>query len=47
LPKEGQHFTVIEQEIPLEGGKPLRVGGLSISDSAASYTADALSTLSK
>jgi hypothetical protein len=47
LPKEGQHFTVIEQEIPLEGGKPLRVGGLSIPDSAAAYTADALSTLSK
>lgn len=47
LPKEGQHFTVVEQEIPLEGGKPLRVGGLSIPDSAAAYTADALSTLSK
>jgi hypothetical protein len=47
LPKEGRQFSVVEQEIPLEGGKPLRVAGLSIPDSAAAYTTDALSTLSK
>jgi hypothetical protein len=47
LPKDGQHFKVVEQEIALEGGKPLRVAGLSIPDSAADYSADALATLSK
>jgi hypothetical protein len=47
LPTEGHHFNVVEQEIALEGGKPLRVAGLSIPDSAANYSADALATLSK
>jgi hypothetical protein len=47
LPKEGDHFKVVEQEFPLEGGKPLRVAGLSIPDSAADYSVDALATLSK
>lgn len=44
LPQEGRHFSVVEQQIPLEGGKPLRVPGLSIPDSASAYTTDALST---
>jgi hypothetical protein len=47
LPKEGHHFKVVEQEIALEGRKPLKVAGLSIPDSAADYSADALETLPK
>jgi hypothetical protein len=47
LPKEGRHFTVIEQEISLEGAKPLKIAGLSIPDSAANFSADALETLAK
>jgi hypothetical protein len=47
LPKEGRHFTVVEQEIPLEGPKPLKISGLSIPDSAAKFSADALETLAK
>jgi hypothetical protein len=47
LPKEGRHFTVIEQEIPLEGPKPLKIAGLSIPDSAANFSADALETLAR
>ena len=47
LPKEGHHFNVVEQEIVLERGKPLKVAGLSIPDSAADYSADALETLPK
>lgn len=45
LPKEGQHFEVIEQDFALEGGKPLKVAGLRIPDAAASYSADALAAL--
>ena len=47
LPREGRHFTVIEQEIPLEGPKPLKIAGLSIPDSATNFTADAVETLAK
>ena len=46
-PKEGHHFNVIEQEIALEGSKPLRVAGLSIPDSAARFSSEALATLLK
>jgi hypothetical protein len=47
LPKEGRHFTVVEQEICLEGPKPLKIAGLSIPDSAAKFSADALEILAK
>jgi hypothetical protein len=47
LPKEGRHFTVIEQEITLEAAKPLKIAGLSIPDSAANFSTDALETLAK
>jgi hypothetical protein len=47
LPKEGRHFTVIEQEISLEGPKPLKIAGLSIPDSAAKFSADAFEILAK
>lgn len=45
LPQEGKHFEVVEQEFALQGGKPVRVSGLRVPDSAALYATDAIVTL--
>jgi hypothetical protein len=47
LPKEGRHFNVVEQDIALAGGMSVKIPGLSIPDSAASFSKDAIEMLPK